>query len=381
LQRNEIVIKGEILTLNHRLVFIGTYTEPILFGTGKIIQGKGEGIYVCKMDSSSGLLEQCHIAPAGPNPSYLTFDSSHRFLYVVNELKEFGGAPTGTVSAFSVDPITGALKFLNRRPTHGTDPCYLTVDKTGRYILVANFMSGSLCVLPIREDGSIGDAIDVVQHQGSSVDPVRQTGPHAHAVTLDDSGRFAFVPDLGLDKVMVYKFDPDHGKLEPNDEPWVELPPGAGPRQMVLHPGWEYAYLINELNSTVTAFRYDGERGSLQEIQTISTLPEEFKGVSACAELQISPSGKFLYGSNRGHNSIVIYAIDPLSGMLSCIGYKSTQGETPRHFSVDPDGVFLLAANQDSDNVVLFKIDPISGELGHARSELHVPTPVCVKFL
>jgi 6-phosphogluconolactonase len=367
--------------LNDRLVFIGTYTEPILFGTGKILQGKGEGIYVYKMDSSSGSLELCHVAPAGPNPSYLTFDPSHRFLYAVNEMKEFEGAPSGAVSAFAIDPMTGALKYLNRQATHGTDPCHLTVDKTGKYLLVANFMSGSVCVLPIREDGSIGEATDVVQHQGSSLDPIRQAGPHAHAVVLDDSGRFAFIPDLGLDKVMVYKFDPEWGKLEPNDEPWVELPPGAGPRQLALHPGGGNAYLINELNSTVTALRYDGERGSLREIQTISTLPEDFKGVSTCAELQLSPSGKFLYGSNRGHDSIVIYAIDPMSGKLSCIGHESSQGETPRHFMIDPDGAFLLAANQDSDNLVTFKIDPISGELSQAGSELFVPTPVCVRVL
>jgi 6-phosphogluconolactonase len=368
-------------TLKHRLVFIGTYTEPILFGTGKIVQGKGEGIYVYTMDSSSGSLELRHIAPAGPNPSYFTFDPSHRFLYAVNEMKEFEGTPSGAVSAFSIDPTTGALKFLNRQPTHGTDPCHLTVDKTGRYVLVANFMSGSVCVLPIREDGSIGEATDVVQHQGSSVDPVRQAGPHAHAVVMDDSGYFTFVPDLGLDKVMVYKFDPDFGKLEPNDEPWVELPAGAGPRQIVSHPGGKYAYVINELNSTVTTLRYDGERGSLREIQTISTLPKEFEGVSTCAELQLSPSGKYLYGSNRGHDSIVIYAIDPMSGMLSSIGHKSTQGKTPRHFMIDPEGAFLLAANQDSDNLVAFKIDSISGELSQVGSELYVPTPVCVRVL
>jgi 6-phosphogluconolactonase len=381
LQSNKNIIKGETLTLEQRLVFIGTYTEPILFGTGKILQGKGEGIYVYKMDSSSGSLELCHMTPAGPNPSYLTFDSSHRFLYVVNELKEFEGAPSGAVSAFSVDPVSGTLQFLNRQPSHGTDPCHLTVDKTGRYVLVANFMSGSVCVLPIREDGSLGDATDVIQHQGSSVDPVRQKSPHAHAVTLDDTGLYAFVPDLGLDKLMVYKFDPDRGKLEPNDEPWVELPAGAGPRQLVLHPSGEYAYLINELNSTVTAFRYDGERGSLQEIQTLSTLPDEFEGASACAELQISPSGKFLYGSNRGHNSIAVYAIGQTDGTLSLVGHESTQGETPRHFIIDPNGAFALVANQDTDNVIPFKLDPVSGELNSSGYSLQVPTPVCVKVI
>lgn len=183
-----------------RLVFVGTYTEPIRFGTGQILEGKGKGIYVYRLDAASGSLEQCALAEGTRNPSYLAFDPSRRFLYAVNELKEFEGAPTGAISAFSVDPGSGQLRFLNMKATHGTDPCHLTVDKTGRYVLVANFMSGSVCVLPIREDGSLGDATDVIQHQGSSIHPIRQSGPHAHAVTLDNGGRYAFVPDLGLDK-------------------------------------------------------------------------------------------------------------------------------------------------------------------------------------
>jgi len=273
------------------LVFIGTYTEPIRFGTGKVLAGKGKGIYVYRLDVSSDSMEQCSLAEGVPNPSYLAFHPSRRFLYAVNELKEFEGAPTGAVSAFSVDPGSGTLRSLNRKPTHGTDPCHLTVHQTGRYVLVANFMSGSVCVLPIREDSSLGDATDVIQHRGSSADPVRQSGPHAHAVTLDDTGRYAFVPDLGIDKVMVYTFDANRGKLEPNDEPWVEVTAGAGPRKLVMHPGGGYAYLINELDSTMTAFRYDGDRGVLREIQTLSTLPEDFKGASTCAEAQISPRG------------------------------------------------------------------------------------------
>lgn len=366
--------------MNEQLVFIGTYTEPILFGTGKVLQGKGEGIYVYKMDSLSGELKLSYIASAGPNPSYLTFDSSKRFLYVVNELKEYQGAQTGAVSAFLVDQDTGKLKFINRQPTHGTDPCQLIVDKTGRFVFVANFMSGSVCVLPIQADGSLGEATDVIQHQGSSVDPNRQKGPHAHGVTLDTTGQFAFVPDLGLDKLMIYKFDSVRGKLIPNDDPWVELTPGAGPRQFVFHPNEKHAYLINELDSTVIAFQYDGEQGSLKSIQTISTLPEMFDGESTCAELQISPNGKFLYASNRGHNSIAIYTINQINGTLAVVGYESTQGETPRHFIIDPEGEFLLVANQDSDNLITLKIDAASGKLNVYNDPISVPTPVCVKF-
>jgi 6-phosphogluconolactonase len=361
-----------------RLVFIGTYTEPIRFGTGKILEGKGKGIYVYRLDGSSGSMEQVALVEGGPNPSFLAFDPSHRFLYAVNELKEFEGAPTGAVSAFSVDQDSGELRFLNRKPTHGTDPCHVSVHQSGRYVLVANFMSGSVCILPIREDGSLGDATEVVQHRGSSVDPVRQSGPHAHAVVLDDSGHYVFVPDLGIDKVMVYRFDAERGKLEPHDEPWVETAAGAGPRQLVIHPHDGYAYLINELASTMTAFRYDRVQGTLREIQTLSTLPVDFEGASTCAEVQISPSGKFLYGSNRGHDSIVIYSIDRADGTLTCVGHQSTRGKTPRHFVVDPAGEFLLAANQDSDNVVVFRLDPASGELVDTGHRVGVPTPVCV---
>jgi 6-phosphogluconolactonase len=363
-------------------VFVGTYTEPILFGTGKILQGKGKGIYAFRLDVSSGALEPCGLIEEGrPNPSFLTVHPSGRFLYAVNELKEFEGAFGGAVSAFTMDPDTGDLGFLNRKATHGTDPCHLTVDRTGKYVLVANFMSGSVCVLPILVDGSLGDASDVVQHEGSSVDPARQAGPHAHATVQDDAGRYLFVPELGLDKVMIYRLDTSTGKLSPNEVPWAESPPGAGPRQIVFHPGGGYAYVINELDSTMTAFRYDADSGSLQEIQTLSTLPEGVTGSSTCAEVQISPSGKFLYGSNRGHDSIVIYAIDEADGTLTCVGHESTQGRTPRHFAVSPDGEFLLAANQDTDNLVSFRIDPASGMLRATDHSVSVPTPVCVKVL
>lgn len=367
----------------HRLVFIGTYTEEIVSKTGQIFKGMGMGmgIYVYKLDVTSGLMKQCGLAEGVPNPSYLAIDPSRRFLYAVNELREFEDAPTGAVSAFSVEPGSGRLRFLNRKPSYGTDPCHLTVDKTGRYVLVANYTSGSVCVLPIREDGSLAEATDVIQHQGSSSDPVRQSGPHAHAVTLDDTGRYAFVPDLGLDKLMIYKFDAKRGKLEPSEEPWVEVTAGAGPRQLAMHSRGGYVYLINELNSTMTAFRYDKSKGTLREIQTLSTLPKDFEGASTCARVQISASGKFLYGSNRGHDSIVIYAIDQVNGKLTCIGHRSTQGKTPRHFAIGPAGEFLIIANQDTEDVVAFRLDPTSGELGATGHSVDVPTPVCVKVI
>lgn len=363
------------------LVYIGTYTEPIRFGTGKILQGKGEGIYVYRMDQTSGAMEPVSKTTGITNPSYLAFDSTGRFLYAVNELKTFENKPTGTVSAFAVDPKTGKLEFLNKRMTHGTDPCHVLVDKKREYMFVANFMSGSICVLPVLEDGSLGEASDFIQHQGSGIDPVRQQGPHAHAVTLDEAGRFAFVPDLGLDKVMAYKFDSKRGMLEPNEVAWIKMKPGAGPRHVAFHRSGKFAFLINELDSTMASLSYDGRRGAFKVLQIVPTLPEGYEGESTCADVQVSPGGAFVYGSNRGHDSIVIYRINQHTGRLTYAGHQSTQGKTPRSFGIDPGGRFLLAANQDSDTVVTFRIEPKTGKLLPTGHTIQVPTPVCVKFL
>jgi 6-phosphogluconolactonase len=363
------------------LVFIGTYTDPILFGTGKILQGKGEGIYVYRLDHSSGALEFVSKTTGITNPSYLAFDATQKFLYAVNELKTYEGEPTGTLSAFAVEAKTGKLEFLNRQLTHGTDPCHVLVDAQRTHVFVANFMSGSVCVLPVRDDGSLGAASDLIQHQGSSIDPVRQRGPHAHSVTLDASNRFAFVPDLGLDRLMVYRFDPQRGLLAANAVPWINMKPGAGPRHVSFHPGGRFAYLVNELDSTVAVLSYDGSAGTFEHRQSVPTLPAGFAGESTCADIQVSPSGAFVYTSNRGHDSVVIYRIDPRAGTLSYVGHEPTQGKTPRGFGIDPTGSFLLAANQDSDTVVTFRIDRDSGVLQPTGHVTQVPTPVCVKFL
>lgn len=362
-------------------VYIGTYTEPILFGTGKVLQGKGEGIYLYAFDSATGSLEPQGLVARTINPSYLAIAPSGRFLYAVNELKEFEGAASGAVSAFAIEAESGGLTFLNQQATHGTDPCHLAVHPSGSHLLVANFMSGSVCVLPIRPDGSLSKTSDFVQHEGSSVDAVRQSGPHAHAVTLDEGGQTAFVPDLGLDRVLIYRFDAQTGKLLPHAQPWVGVAPGAGPRQLVLHPQGRYAYLINELDSTVTAFAYQADRGTLLEIQTLSTLPADYDGASTCAEIQIAPSGQFVYGSNRGHDSVVVYAVDGTSGRLTCLGQHSTGGKTPRHFALDPRGEYLVAANQDTEDLVVFRLDPASGKLVTTGQRVDAPTPVCVRFL
>ena len=245
------------------LVYVGTYTEQILFGTGQIFEGQGEGIHIYRMDRATGALFPHDTARDIKNPSYLAFHPTGRSLYAVNELKSYKGEPTGTLSAFSLDADTGGLQFINKAATHGTDPCHVTVDRTGKYAFVANFASGSVAVLPIREDGGLEEATQVIQHQGSSLDPVRQSGPHAHSVTLDNSNRFAYIPDLGLDKLMIYRFDADGGKLETHQQGYLETKPGAGPRHFVFHPSYNFAYLVNELDSTILGLRYDGETGAV----------------------------------------------------------------------------------------------------------------------
>ena len=363
------------------LVFVGTYTEPILFGTGKVLEGKGEGIHVYRMEPDTGKMELITTNTGISNPSYLALNSNASHLYAVNELKEYQNESTGTVSAFAVNSKNGELTYLNKKPTGGTDPCHLIVDKTDQYVLLANFMSGSVCVLPIQPGGSLDDASDFIQHHGSSIDPNRQQGPHAHAVTLDVSNRYAYVPDLGLDETLIYRFDSGSGKLVPADVPPVSVKPGAGPRHIVFHPDGSLAFLINELDSTIDAYRYDWKTGSLSSIQTVSTLPPDFQGQSTCADVHVTPSGQFLYGSNRGHDSIVMYKIDRNTGQLEYIGHESTRGNTPRNFAIDPAGKFLIAANQDSDTIVTFRIDPPTGKL-HATSQVtQVPTPVCVKMI
>ena len=363
-----------------QLVFTGAYTETPHLGDGLNLHGK-RGIYAYRFDPARRSLEPCGVAEGVRNPSYLAFHPLRPFLYAVNELKEFEGATGGAVSAFAVDAATGKLTFLNQKPTHGADPCHLAVDPTGRWVLVANYSGGSVCVLPVHGDGSLGDATDVVQHRGSSVHPVRQAGPHVHYVTFDRGARHVFVCDLGMDKVMIYRLHPERGVLEPHAPPSVHVRPGAGPRQLVFHPQGDFAYTINELNSTITAFRYDAESGILGEMQTVPTLPHDFTGQSTGAELRISPSGDHLYASNRGHDSIAIFAIDRAEGTLTCTGHESTRGRTPRGFALDPTGEWLLAANQDSDTIAVFRVHRASGRLTPAGDPLASPKPVCVKFL
>jgi 6-phosphogluconolactonase len=273
------------------------------------------------------------------------------------------------------------LTFLNRVSSGGAGPCHLVVDKTGKNVLVVNYGSGSTAVLPLEADGRLKEASSFVQHQGSSIDKKRQQGPHAHSVNLSADNRFAMVADLGLDQVLVYRFDAAKGSITPNEPPFAAVKPGSGPRHFAFHPGGKFAYVINEMASTVTAFTYDAARGVLKETQTITTLPADFSGVNHTAEVQVHPSGKFVYGSNRGHNSIAVFTVDVKKGTLTSVEQVSTQGKTPRNFGIDPTGRWLLAANQDTDNVVVFRIDAKTGRLTPTGQVLEVGAPVCVKFV
>lgn len=351
------------------LAYFGTYTN-----------GKSEGIYVYRMDKSSGALEFVGVAKGLKNPSYLAIELQHRYLYAVNEVGRFGEKPSGAVSAFSISPKTGDLSPLNQQATVGTGPCHLSVDQTCRMVIVANYSGGSVAAFPVNPDGSLGEASDFIQHEGSSVNPKRQERPHAHSVTLDKSNRHAYVCDLGLDKIMIYQLDLANGKLKPNQPPWAKVKGGAGPRHFAFHPNNKYAYVINELDNTVIAFTYDESNGGLSEIQTINTLPEGFTETSYCADIHVHQSGKFVYGSNRGHDSIVIFKVDEGTGKLSLVGHESTQGKFPRGFVIDPTGNFLLVANQNSDNLVIFRIDHSTGKLMPAFPPMEVPAPVCIKM-
>ena len=357
-------------------VYVGTYTsiapEP---------RGRGKGIYVYRLDPASGALTFVALTPDVPNPSFLTVHPDGRTLYAANEVTELDGQPGGAISAFAIDRETGRLTFLNRQPSHGTDPCHVQVDRTGRNLLVANYTSGSVAVLPIEAGGQLAPASDTRQPAGSGPDPARQAGPHAHFITPDPANRFVMVADLGLDQVLVYRLDPASGTLTPHAPPSVSLPPGSGPRHLAFHPDNSRVYVINELASTISTCAWDESAGVLRVLDTLSTLPAGHDGDNSCAEVRVSPSERFLYGSNRGHDSIAIFAVDPASGALAPAGHASTLGANPRNFTIDPSGAFLLAANQDSDTIVTFQIDATTGRLADTGHVASVPSPVCVTIL
>lgn len=351
-------------------VYFGTYTRK-----------NSKGIYVSRLDAEAGKLTAPELAAEIGNPSFLAIHPSNRFLYAVSELYGQGNQPGGAVTAFSIDRADGRLRRLNQVSSKGAGPCHLNVDRTGKTLVVANYGSGSVAAMRIRDDGSLEESVSFIQHQGASVNPKRQQGPHAHSVNFSPDNRFVLAADLGLDQVLIYEVDVEKAMLTPKEPAFVKVQPGAGPRHFTFHPSGKFAYVINELASTVTACSWDAARGALKELQTVSTLPSGFSQENTTAEVVAHPGGRFLYGSNRGHNSIAVFAIDRAKGTLRLVENVSTQGQIPRNFAIDPTGRWLLAANQNSDNVVVFAIDRSTGRLKPNGQILAVDTPVCVRFV
>jgi len=349
-------------------VYFGTYTSRG--------ENSSKGIYRSTLDLETGKLSKPVLAAEAGNPSFIELHPNGKFLYAVSE-----SGRVGSVSAYALNGDTGELRFLNQRPSGGAGPCHVSIDHAGKNLLVANYGSGSASVVPIKSDGRLGEPTGFVQHTGSSVNTRRQKTPHAHSINVSPDNRFAFVADLGIDKVMIYKLDIEKGTIVANSPPFAKVRPGAGPRHFAFHPNGKYAYVINELDCTVTAFAYEAASGALTAIKTITTLPNGFDGSNGCAEIRAHPSGKFLYGSNRGHDSIVVYRIDPDRGTPTYVEHETADIKTPRNFNIDPTGRFCLVANQGKDSVVVFRINQDTGALEPTGHNISVAKPVCVRFL
>jgi len=364
-----LVTTGEAVDYKY-LVYVGTYT------------GKGsEGIYAYQFDPATGESSPVLLAAKTDNPSFLTTDPGGRFLFAVNELDKFRNEPTGAVSVFAIDQASGKLNLLQQVSSLGKGPAHLSLDKSGRFLMVANYNSGNYAVFPVGSDGRLGPYTAFVQDVGTSVNPDRQAGPHAHSIQVTPDNRFVLVADLGTDELLIYQFNTGTGSLTPANPKSVKVDPGAGPRHIAFAPSGKFVYLINEMGSTVTVFAYDSDSGTLQTEQTVSTLPKNFVGKNTAAEIAVDEKGSFLYVSNRGDDSIVVFSINPDNGNLTPLERVPSGGKNPRHFAIDPSGKWLFAASQDSNDIRLFRIDPKSGRLTPTSQSLKVVSPVCVSFV
>ena len=351
----------------------------VYFGTHST--GPGLGFSIAHFDTATGVLTTSKFDVEAAAPAFFVIHPDGRHLYTCNSIDTLHGQPGATVSAYAIEPKTGHLTLLNQQPAGGSDPSYVCLDYTGRHVFVANYQGGNISVLALKPDGSLGERTAFAQHTGSSVDPRRQTHAYAHSIIIDPTNRFALVADLGLDKLFVYRFDETNGSLQPNDPPFATVRPGSGPRHVKFHPNGRWVYLINEMGCTVTAFNWDSAHGALKEFQTVSTLPADFKGTNTCAEIVVHPNGRFLYGSNRGHDSLAVFAIDAETGRLAFIEHASTQGKSPRNFAFDPTGQWIIITNHGSDNAVVFRVDETTGRLTQASQPVSVPFPFCERFL
>src|SRR5436190_4728006 len=352
--------------------------DPLVFVTA-FAPGERGGIHAYEFCTADGRFKPLRRTAGAENPFFLALSPDRKYLYSTHA-KQFGGKENEQVAAYEVVGRTGELKLLNRQSAEGTAACYLDVDRTGKAVLVANYSSGSVAALPIKADGSLGEPASFIRHRGSSVNPQRQKEPHAHCIVVSPDNKYAFAADLGTDQILCYKLDPATAKLAPNDPPFAKAPAGAGPRHLTFHPNGKRVYVINELLNSVTVFDYDAASGKLTEKQTIPTLPDEFKGTSHCADLKITPNGKFLYGTNRGHDSIACYAIGE-DGKLSLLAIETSLGKGPQNLSITPDGAWLLCANMPGNNVAVFRIDPKTGRLKSAGEPVRQTSPSCIVLL
>lgn len=366
------------------LLFVGTYTDK-----------ESKGIYAYQFDAESSELAPLGVVAETTNPSFLVIDPTNRFLYAVNEIQKYQGASSGAVSAYSIDLRTSKLRLLNQVASHGADPCYIAFDKTGKYVLVANYTGGNVAVLPIGPDGRLEEPTAVLQDTGAlGPNKERQNAPHSHWIEASAHNRFVYVSDLGLDSVLIYRFDATKGTLSKSETMSANkssptdansffsatLAPGTGPRHVAFSGNGDFMYVLGELDSTVTLFA-NNEKGKFRSLQRISALPVGFSGHNNAAEIAIHPNGKYLYTSNRGHDSIALFSIDRKTGTLTLVDHVPTQGKTPRSFAIDPTGKFLVVANQDTNNIVVFRIDRNSGRLTPTGQTIHIPSPVCLKFM
>ncbi len=352
--------------------------EPLVF-ISAFADGDDAAIHAFQLDRQSGVLKPLQRTTGVEHPFFLALSRNGKFLYSIHA-KQFGGAESEQVAAYEVVRRTGQLKLLNRQSARGTAACSLAVDATGRTVLVANYSSGNIAAFPVGEDGMLGAAATFIQHAGSSVNPARQKEPHAHCIVVSPDNRFVFVADLGLDQVLGYRLDATAAKLSPNRQPFVRTPPGAGPRHLTFHPNGKHVYVINELNNSVTLFDYEADSGTLLERQTLSTLPKDFDGTSHCADLKITPNGRFLYGTNRGHDSIAAYRLGD-DGRLTLIAIEPSLGKGPQNLAIPPDGELLLCANMPGNNGAVFRIDPQTGRLTAVGSPVAIPGPSCIMVL
>jgi 6-phosphogluconolactonase len=352
------------------LVYVGTYTGPA-----------SKGVYAFRFDPGSGKATSIGLVAESANPSFLAIDPTGRYLYAANEAGDYKGEKSGGVSAFAIDRKTGKLTFLNEVSSRGAGPCHVALDKTGKYVLVANYDGGSVAVFPVLPDGHLGGASSVIQHSGHGPNAERQEGPHAHEIQLAPDNRFAIAADLGLDELLVYRFDSAKGTLTANDPPFAKVEPGAGPRHFVFHPNGKLVFALSEMGASITSFAYDASKGALHNLQSISTLPKDFTGHNDSAEIVADPAGKFLYASNRGPDTIATFAVDSTTGTLKLVEQVPTKGKTPRNIALDPTARFLWVANQESNNIVVFRVDPKTGRLTDTGEVLQAPSPVCIVFI